>query len=80
MISCVQRIERQQIQLFGHQLRKEHNQLPSSAHNQDQVTEPGEDRKSWIGNITEILNKHGYNTAQVTHLALERTLKIPPYT
>ncbi|BFZ25264.1 hypothetical protein BsWGS_28302 [Bradybaena similaris] len=31
----------------------------------------GRPRKRWIDNIKDIFNKHGYNAANVTHLALE---------
>ena len=78
IIPCTEYIERQQIKWFGHIMRMHHDKLPVQAYNQMRsgYKARGRPRKRWIENVRDILNKHGHSTAEATHLALERKLKL----
>jgi hypothetical protein len=61
---------------------------PSNENGEQQITSKSlyqrrsvyktKERLRWIDNIKDILKKHGHSTAMVTHLALERKLKLKP--
>lgn len=58
ILSCIKYIQRQQIQWFGHFMRKERNQLPTNVYDKktDQVTQMGRKaRNRWIENINILL-------------------------
>jgi hypothetical protein len=65
-----------------HLMRMENNKWPVKAYKQRRsgYKAKGRPRVRWIDNIKEILKTHGDDVSIATHLALERNLKLKPYT